>query len=263
MLLLASGAFYGLTTSPTFALDPTSVEVEGLRYTDPVAARQTLGLKEGEHPNMFHLPTARLEAALMTLPTVRAASVQARLPAKLHVAVEERVPILVWQRAGTEWLVDVDGVIFAQAPPGHGAPLVDDQRALAATGASEATWLAGARVSTLDLEVARVLGAVTAGDLAPNGSSLDLTVSDSEGWVMTSDAGWRALFGHYAPGSRPPASIQQQLTCLRALLHSMEGGVAEVTLSLSDDACGTFLPRATPTDAPTGRRGGATPSVSP
>lgn len=263
MLLLASGAFYGLTTSPTFALDPTSVEVEGLRYTDPVAARQALGLEEGEHPNLFHLRTARLEAALLTLPTVRAATVQARLPAELHVAVEERVPILVWRRVGAQWLVDVEGAILAPAPAGHGLPSVDDQRAAVASGASDATWLAGGRVLPLDLEVARVLGAVTADDLGPTGSSLDLTVDDSEGWVLTSDDGWRAVFGHYAPASRPPASIQEQLTCLSALLHSADGDVAEVTLSLSDDACGTFLPRATPTVTPTGRRDGATPTESP
>ncbi len=247
MLLLSGAALYGLTTSPAFALDPGSVEVEGLRYTDAVAARAALGLEEGGHPNLFHLRTARLEAALMTLPTVRAASVVARLPDGLHVAVEERVPILQWGKAGARWLVDVEGVVLAPAPPDEESPLIDDQRSAALTtgGEPEAVMAPGGRIPPLDLEVARLLGAVTPGHLGSDGARLALTVVDEDGWVLTSDAGWRAVFGYYTLASRPPTSIQEQLTCLQALLASEEETVVEITLSLSDDACGTFRPRAT------------------
>ncbi len=266
MLLLSGGALYGLTTSPVFALDPDSVAVEGLRYTDPAAARAALGLQDGRHGNLFHLRTARLEEALMTLPTVRSASVQARLPDKLHVRVQERVPILLWRHAGSAWLVDVEGVILAAAPPGEDLAAVDDQRstspsaAFGAEVAPGAQLASGAVIAPLDLEVARVLGAVTPAHLGSAASELTLSVSDAEGWVMESDRGWRAIFGHYVPESRPPASIPAQLTCLHALLLSQAEAVAEVTLSLSAEACGTYRPRPSPTAAPdrSGRRGEVT-----
>ncbi|CAN5744274.1 hypothetical protein BH20CHL5_BH20CHL5_00370 [soil metagenome] len=267
VLLLSGAALYGLTTSPAFTLDPGSVEVAGLRYTDPAAARVALGLEEGAHPNLFHLPTARLEAALMTLPTVRTARVAARLPAELHVAVEERVPILQWGKAGARWLVDVEGVVLAPAPLAEESPLIDDQRSatLATGGQAEAVMAPGELIPPLDLEVARLLGAVTPGHLGSDGATLALSVVDEDGWVLTSDAGWRAVFGYYTLGSRPPTSIQEQLTCLQALLASEEQTFAEITLSLADDACGTFRPRASPSPAPapSGRRGDATPSGRP
>lgn len=274
VLLLSGGALYGLTTSPVFALDPGSVAVGGLRYTDPAAARAALGLDDGRHGNLFHLHTARLEAALMSLPTVRSARVQARLPDQLQVSVEERVPILVWRHAGAAWLVDVEGVILAPAPLGEDLPTVDDQRSTGLSAPSGAALMSGdqsasgARVAPLDLEVARVLGAVTPAHLRSAASELSLSVSDAEGWVMESDRGWRAVFGHYVPQSRPPASIAEQLTCLHALLVSQPEAVAEVTLSPSDDACGTYRPRPSPTAAPDRslRRGDATspePSDAP
>lgn len=286
VLLASGGALYGLTTSPVFALDPGSIEIEGLRYTDPVVARAALELQQGTHPNLFHVPTARLEAALMTVPTVRAASVRTRLPDELLVSVQERVPILRWRQTGGEWLVDVDGAVLAQAPAGEELPLVDDRRGTAVSAAPAApagprasvvpvpasapatlrvtaTELApGALISSLDLEVARVLGAVTPAHLAEAGSTLALSVTDADGWVMESDSGWRAVFGHYAPESRPPGSIQGQLTCLRALLLS-EKAVADVTLSLSDDGCGTFRSRPSAQPAPSGRSGPASPSARP
>lgn len=286
VLLLSGGALYGLTTSPVFALDPGSVVIEGLRYTDTVAARAALGLQQGTHPNLFHVPTARLEAALVRLPTVRAASVRTRLPDELRVAVEERVPILRWRQAGGEWLVDVDGAVLAPAPPDEDVPLIDDRRdtsvspaapdppepaasamlaspSPSSTVGAPATDLApGASIAPLDLEVARVLGAVTPAHLGRAASTLALSVSDEDGWVMESGSGWRAVFGHYAPESRPPGSIQGQITCLRALLLS-ETAVADITLSLSDDGCGTFRSRSSPTPAPSGRRGEASPSERP
>ena len=294
VLLASGGALYGLTTSPVFALDPGSVRIDGLRYTDPVAAQAALELQPGTHPNLFHVPTARLEAALMTVPTVRAASVRTRLPDELLVLVEERVPILRWRQTGGEWLIDVDGAVLAQAPADEDLPLVDDQRSTAAAasaapaasalpvasvaagpsavpvpssgsstlGGPATELVPGARIASLDLEVARVLGAVTPAHLAEAGSTLALSVTDADGWVIESDSGWRAVFGHYAPESRPPSSIQGQLTCLRALLLS-EKTVADVTLSLSDDGCGTFRSRPSAQPAPSGRRGQASPTARP
>lgn len=265
VLLLSGGALYGLTTSPVFALDPAAVAVEGLRYTDPEAAHAALGLKDDQHTNLFHLRTGGLEAALMTLPTVRSASVQVRLPDELHVSVEEREPILLWRHAGRAWLVDVDGVILAAAPAEEELPAIADQRSgapLAPRGemVGGAQMAPGATVAPLDLAVARVLAAVTPAHLGSSASMLALSVGDAEGWVVESDRGWRAIFGHYAPETRPPDSIQGQLTCLHALLLSESEAVAEVTLSLSDDACGTYRPRPSPPPAPdrSGRRGGAT-----
>ncbi len=103
----------------------------------------------------------------------------------------------------------------------------------------------GEQLDDLDLEVARTLGAIGPGDLGSSAPDVSLTVTDEEGWVMQA-VGWRAIFGHYTPALRPASTIEVQVACLRGLLATGRSAVAEVTLSLSPERCGTFRPRPTP-----------------
>lgn len=255
-LMVTGGSLYWLTTAEAFALDPSSIKLDGLRYTDAAVARAALGLEEDARPNLFRLRTSHLESALLALPPVRDARVEVELPDRLHVSVEERVPILVWAHGGTALLADVEGRLFAPAGADVGLPSIYDART------STAVPQVGDRLDDLDLQAARLLGAVRPADLGSSAASLSLSIQDDEGWVMEAPIGWRAVFGHYTVSLRPPTSIEMQVACLRGLLATGEGAVEQVTLSLSDDRCGTFVPHATPSP-PSSERSGAPPSRRP
>lgn len=229
---------YALTTSELFSLDPEAVRLDGLGYTDEGLARSLLGLDVQPRPNVFRVRTTELEGALAALPAVRAARVEVRLPDRLQVTVEERAPIMTWRRGSASLLVDMEGRLFAAASGDAGGPVISDMR----TAVPALT--VGERLADLDLQVARILGAVAPADLGSSAASVSLTVTDEAGWVMEAD-GWRAIFGHYTAALRPPSTIEAQVDCLRGLLATGESAVEEVTLSLSSERCGTFRPRPT------------------
>jgi hypothetical protein len=239
VLLLTAAGLHSLTTSPVFALDPGAVSVDGLRYTDPDTARAVLALPDGG--NVFRLRTTDIERSLRELPAVRGAQVRVLLPDTVSVAVEERTPILAWRQGDTALLADVEGRLFAVATAGDPLPTIDD-------GRTDGPRLAiGGSLAPLDLEVARLLGAVRPSDLASEAATLTVSIQDLDGWVMQAPTGWRAVFGHYTVESTPPSDIEAQVACLRALLAGREGAVDSVTLALSSDACGTYRERTQPT----------------
>lgn len=255
MLLVTAAGLYGLTTHEAFASDPQTVTVEGLHYTDQSMALGVLGLADAGSSNLFRLRTAEMAAALRALPAIRDASVAAELPDRIRVVVRERVPMLAWRRAAGARLIDVEGVDLAAATGIEALPVIDDLR-IEVTPAQP-----GSRLAPSDLEVARLLGAVVPADVGSAAVSLGLSVDDEEGWVMETAEGWRAVFGHYTPTLRPASSIPAQLACLAGILAADgEAGVRSVTLSLSDDGCGTFLPAPTKSPAPSVTPG---PSRSP
>ncbi len=98
----------------------------------------------------------------------------------------------------------------------------------------------GAYLPPTDLRVMRLLLALTPELLGSRGDSLTLRVDETDGYVLNSDRGWRAIFGHYTPTLQPPDVIPQQVQCLRWLLASEERKLKEVWLALSDEACGTY-----------------------
>lgn len=249
VMLVTAGGFHSLATSPVFALDPATIRIHGLEHTDPVAAQVAMGVAHG--PNLFRLRTTDLVGSLRELPTVRDAHVGVRLPSALEVVVQERAAIMIWSRAEAGMLADVDGMLFAPAGSGEGVvPVIHDRR-------SEGVALTvGTSLPPLDLEVARLLGAVGPVQLASASTSLTLSVEDRDGWVLASPIGWRAVFGHYTVALRPPSQLDDQVACLAALLASGEAAVASVTLAVSASGCGTFreAPQASPSDGP--RRGG-------
>jgi hypothetical protein len=249
LLVAVSGAFYWLTVAPQFALDDAKITVDGAHFTDAALIRSTIGLPDGATPNLFRIRTLEMRQALESLPPVLAAEVSANLPDGLRVVLHERSPIFVWQSGDSAWLADVNGLLFAPLSPGGdpavaALPVVSDRRA------SRPGIQVGSRLDTLDLETARVLGALTPEQLGSAAHSLALSVDDAEGWVLTADTGWRAIFGYYTPVLHTTAEIPQQVQCLRSLLVDREPQIATITLAVGPDHCGTYLPLAVPEKTP-------------
>ena len=88
--------------------------------------------------------------------------------------------------------------------------------------------------------VMRQLLALTPEMLGARATALELKVDESNGFVLDSDDGWRAIFGHYTPTLQPPSTIPRQVQCLRSVLANEERKLKEVWLAVSDEACGTY-----------------------
>jgi hypothetical protein len=98
----------------------------------------------------------------------------------------------------------------------------------------------GGRLDPLDLEVARLLGAVTPAQLGSVVTTLAISVDDVDGWVIWAPGGWKAIFGHYTPDLHRTEDIPQQVQCLASLLADREPQVGTVLLAVSADRCGVF-----------------------
>ena len=248
-LAAVSGAFYWLTVSEDFALDQAAMTIDGTHYTDADTIRERMGLAEGAAPNIFRLPTQAMRRAIESLPAVLSADVDATLPDRLAVVVHERTPIFVWQQGASAWFVDREGLLFASAPlVSEGAdaalPSIVDRRT------SEDPAEVGTRLDAVDLEASRTLGALTPEAIGSTASAVQVGVEDESGWVITSDLGWRAVFGHFTPSLHTTAEIPQQVQCLRSLLAEHEAEISQVTLAVGPDRCGTYLPAASASPAP-------------
>jgi hypothetical protein len=133
--------------------------------------------------------------------------------------------------------VDVEGLLFAPAGGRASGPsVVVDRRA------SAAALALGGRLGAVDLAVARQLAAVTPGTVGSAATSLTVSVTDEEGFVLTPASGdWRAVFGLYGASVRGPDIVPLQVQCLTALLGELgEDAVGRVILSARDQSCGTF-----------------------
>jgi POTRA domain, FtsQ-type len=249
LLVVASGALYWITVAPQFAVDDAHVTIDGAHFTDPAAIRAAIGLPQGANPNIFRLRTQQMRLALETLPPVLSAEVSATLPDRLSILLTERSPIFAWRAGGTAWLSDVSGVLFAPSGAGASAPgaaadspgaVADSLPAITDVRAGRPDIQAGSRLDGLDLETARLLGALTPDQLGSAAHSLAISVDDADGWVVTADTGWRAVFGHYTPVLHTTADIPAQVQCLRSLLSDREARIETVTLAVGPDRCGTF-----------------------
>lgn len=236
-MLAAAAAVYGVGASSAFAF--REIRVEGVRYTD--AAEVTARLALAPNTNLFGLSTDTLESRLRELTSVAGADVAVELPETLAVTVRERVPLLVWVVADRRYLVDGDGVLFADAarvPAGDTAalPAMADQRA------ASASLGLGGRLDAVDLDAATRLGSIRPADVGSAAVSLSVGVTDENGFVLRTPAGgWVAVFGFYTPSLRTPALIPGQVRLLRSLLTGREAQVARVILA--SDTSGTFIPR--------------------
>jgi hypothetical protein len=85
-------------------------------------------------------------------------------------------------------------------------PLVDDQRAAAATIA------VGDTLDPVILDAARRLGSLRPADLGTAASRLDIQLDDAQGFSLNADpVGWSAVFGFYTPTLRTTDLIPGQV----------------------------------------------------
>jgi hypothetical protein len=248
-MVACAGAGYWMLTSSTFALDTPQLSAN-LKYTDPQAVLAAAGVGSGEHPNVVGLRTDQMARAISSFPAVSDVQVTTSLPNQVAISVQERVPVFALQRAGSTYLVDVDGLVLAQVDPSRvtalGLPTINDQR----TKFIDEVGVGGT-LDRVDLEAILQLGAITPALIDSTATSLALAVNDDSGFVMTSQPNnWQAIFGQYTPNLRPVDIIPRQVQCLRSLLGAQESTVQTVYLAPLDERCGTFLatpaPRAQP-----------------
>lgn len=243
--MLACGFALTFVTGPTaFGLSRT--ELPSLTWTSDEAMHDALALSDGA--NVFRLDTGPLEAALRALPGVAGAKVSVELPdAVVVVHVDERVPVLAWQLGETRYIADAEGVIFAtlatDAPLPDGIAVIEDRRPATGTGLA-----IGDRLDPVDLDVATRLGSLTPAQLGSSATRLRVAITKADGFVLTAQGGWTAVFGFYSPATRPTDMIPGQVRLLRSLLDGREATIARIILASETD--GTYVPRATPKPTP-------------
>ena len=92
----------------------------------------------------------------------------------------------------------------------------------------------GTHLPAIDLAVMRQLLALTPELLGSRASALQLRVDEHDGYVLQSDRGWQAIFGHYTPTLQPPEVVPRQVQCLTWLLASRERQLERVRLAVSE-----------------------------
>jgi hypothetical protein len=239
--MLASGFLYTLVTGPT-AFGMSRTDIPQLAWTDAATVTAALGLDADT--NVFRIDTAPLAAALERLPAVADASVSVSLPdAAVVVAIQEREPILAWQVGNTRYLADREGKLFAMVSSGAALPagvaVIDDRR----DGAADRVAV-GATLDTVDLDVATRLGSLSPHDIGSAAPRLRIAATDADGFVVSTQDGWLAVFGFYSPATRQTAMIPGQVRLLRSLLAGREATVSRIILASETD--GTYIPKRTP-----------------
>jgi len=241
LALLAGGAaIYGLASSDAFAVTRTTVS--GATWTSEQALIDTLAVPDGA--NLFTIRTSELEDRLGVIPAVRHATVTIVLPDEVRVAVDEREALVVWKVGDSRFLVDRDGLLFAELgadPPEAAAslPVIDDGRL------SSMALAVGSTLDPVTLDAALRLGSLVPADVGSGARNLVLRVDDANGYMMrTKPASWAAVFGFYTPTLRTTELIPGQVRLLRSLLAGREGTVQRVILA--DERSGTVLLKATP-----------------
>jgi hypothetical protein len=243
--MLACGFLFTFATGPT-AIGLSRTEIPTLTWTAEASMRDALGPIAGG--NVFRLDTAPLEARLLDLPAVASADVSVALPdVALVVRIEERQPVLAWQVRDRRFIADASGAIFATlgatAPLPAGVAVVDDRR----EGAISPLAI-GRRLAPVDVDVATRLGSLTPADVGSGAERLRVSVTDADGFVVTTSGGWTAVFGFYSPATRSTDLIPGQVRLLRSLLAGREATVRRIILASATD--GTYVPRTTPRPTP-------------
>jgi cell division protein FtsQ len=239
VMVLAAAAIYAVAATSVFGLGP--VVVRGAQLTD--AANVTAQLELSPGTNLFALATEPLTARIRALPAVAAADVTVRLPDTLDIQVVEREPILAWDVGPRRFLVDRDGLLFAELDAA--ARTASTLRVMTDGRAASASLAVGGRLDALDLDAATRLGSIAPADVGSVAARLGVSVTDENGFVVsTLPGGWSAVFGFYTPSLRRPDLIPGQVRLLRSLLAGREPLVERVILA--SDTSGTYIPRPSP-----------------
>jgi hypothetical protein len=247
-MLVCAGAIYGITATSAFGYDPASLKIEGNSVVERDVIRDRLGLTDGE--NLFEIATDPLAARLAEIPAIARADVSIGLPAMVSVRIQERTPVLVWEAGERSFLVDREGLLFAELPKNPPAvlaslPVIFDEREASGSLRVSAT------LDPVDEDVATRLASLTPAQAGSSATGLSVGVTDVNGFVLrTVPASWVAVFGFYGLSLRTPDLIPGQVVALQKLLGRVgESNVA--TVILADDREGVYVPKATPKPSPT------------
>jgi hypothetical protein len=240
-MLVAAGAIYGLAATEAFGF--STLRIQGTTIIADAEIERRLALIGGQ--NLFQVESDPLEARIREIPAVASVDISIALPDTVVVDVAERRPTLVWQVGERSFLVDAEGILFAERgdpiPPAVAdLPVVVDERM-----ASHALQVAGT-IDPVDLDVASRLASLTPAQLGSAAADLDIGVTDENGFVVRSTPkGWTAIFGFYGLSLRTPDIIPGQVQVLTRLLAQAGESTVDKAI-LADDRDGTFIPRATP-----------------
>jgi len=249
LVLIGSGlAIYGVSASPAFGY--RTLDIVGADRTDQAIVRSELSVEDGS--NLFRLSTDGMSEKLRALPTVAGASIEIALPDTLRVHLTERQAVVIWQVGDERFLVDADGLVFAQATTASSLPVIDDRRT-PATPTSDGLIVVpdvvgmqiGDTVDPVDFDAATRLGSLLPVDVGSGAAGLHVRIDDATGFsVDTGKDGWSAVFGYYTPTIRKTDLIPGQVRLLKSLLAGREETVA--TIVLADDREGTYTAKVAP-----------------
>lgn len=194
LLLLASMlAAYNLPW-----LQVTQVEIVGARALDAAQARATLRL---EGKNILAIDAAMVEKVLRQHPTVREVTLQRQWPNKVVLQVGERRPFALWQTPEGSFSVDEEGYVLTDSPPPGPLPAI---------AAQEGGVRVGARVPQGVLALARDLAARLPAETGAQPRQFQY--SAAQGLSVTTDQGWKAVFGQ-------EGDLESKLAVLAAVLR--------------------------------------------
>jgi len=244
MVATAAGMLF-MTTSNAFRMDAGPEGEFSVSYVDVDQVLAAAGLVPGAHPNVVLLRTDQMRLQMMSFPAIADASVQVVLPDRVIVSLQERQPVFALRRPDATYLVSEDGLVLAVVdaarPAELGLPSIEDDRTQFAPDVK-----VGGQLDAIDLAVMLELGALTPALVDSSASSLALSVSDDNGFVVDAQpGGWQAIFGEYTPTLRPQDLIPRQVQCLRSLVGASESDLRTIYLAPLDERCGTYLPVAT------------------
>lgn len=163
------------------------------------------GIKKGT--GFLLLKAGRVEKKVALLPLVRSAAVKKNLPAAVRIAVQERVEAACLLDQHRFWLIDEEGVIFAEQPhTAEGLPVI--------TGVSAAEISLGKPLNQVKKSAAlRIF--LEALRQVPLLEPAELNISDPDDLVLYTAEGCRVLLGD-------DDEMEDKLVLLHAYLQ--EGG---------------------------------------
>jgi cell division septal protein FtsQ len=183
--IACAGAIVAAAIGPFWRI--RDVAIEGTHHVAVDSVVAASGLLDVQ---AFTASSARARERILRLPAVRDARVEIRIPDRVRIQLTERVATLRWvsTAAGTEWLVDPEGVLFSSIDPraGPDVRITDEQKARQA----------GDRLDPALVDAATKLARLGPQELRADATSPRVVLTaGANGLVLRVGAGWEIRFG--------------------------------------------------------------------
>jgi cell division protein FtsQ len=150
---------------------------------DPQQVRDLAGF-DGD--SMFRLDFQSAQDRIEYLPMVQSVHIDRSWPETVVIEVTERAPFAAWQVGATNYVIDNEGVVMANAQPPAGAPAIKDL-------GNPVRLVPGDHVDYDAVKLTQELLQRVPGQLALNIAALEY--SPATGLALTTDAGYRVVIG--------------------------------------------------------------------